>query len=145
MYVPAGCTLEKVGATEVKNSSCVSGTVQPGNGALPCRESAKLDCSLSGSCINGTCTCTGGFSGGSCGLVPESFGSCNVQAGLCLDSTSPLPPPFGQHSLPFGQCKWSVYGVVGRHSLQFGQCIWPVDLTGRGAGIRTAKSIGDCW
>ena len=90
------CSLQKSGATVTKDPTCISGAVQPSGGALPCRDSAgKLDCSGAGSCKDGTCACDDGFSGGSCGMVPEKEGSCNVQAGLCLDSSSPLPPPFG--------------------------------------------------
>ena len=74
------CTLYGADATVDPNaSSCVSGAT--GGGFLPCRESeGKLDCNNQGTCTAGTCTCTGGYTGGACESAPESMGGwyyCN--------------------------------------------------------------------
>eukprot|EP01051_Picozoa_sp_SAG22_P007607 SAG22_NODE_541_length_9297_cov_9.387149_5_plen_95_part_00 len=75
------CALEKAGATAAKDPSCVSGPATPGGGSLPCRPDADgdMDCAYNGKCNDGTCACSGDFSGPSCGTVPESHGGCNLQ------------------------------------------------------------------
>eukprot|EP01052_Picozoa_sp_SAG31_P024679 SAG31_NODE_2116_length_6414_cov_2.444181_3_plen_611_part_00 len=54
-----------------------------------------MDCNWNGACNNGTCSCSDDFRGPSCGLTPENYGSCNLQAGLCFDTSSPVAAPFG--------------------------------------------------
>lgn len=63
------------------DENCISGTAQGGKAAT-CRDGNKEDCSKQGTCADGKCDCTGGFTGNKCQYTPKD--DCMLSAGQCI-------------------------------------------------------------
>lgn len=88
------CELHGSGATKSSDPSCISGTA-PTGGMLACTAGKPgvvnfAECSGQGTCTNGTCSCSAGYSGPNCERTPAALGNCTLRHGVCYNIDAPI-------------------------------------------------------